>query len=236
MDFLKGCLEIDCDKRLSAQDLLQHPIFDYIFKHDFEKEFGVYGVVMPKKTRSKIGMLTPAHTPEPTSYMRIYKRKKSPHSPMLNKNSEESINISKQHSSNYKITEKSYLLPEIVKREELLHRKKSNKCIHKIMEIRTDPKSTMKTTDPPFNSRNLSLAHETSSENLVKSNFVNQTLSNRGNGFRKRDSGQITPDCLPALSFLPNKYRIKKHEELKITIARPIVSSTNNFSPSQYHK
>ena len=39
LDFLRSCLVIDGNKRMSVVDLLNHPYFDEKFKLDFEREF-----------------------------------------------------------------------------------------------------------------------------------------------------------------------------------------------------
>lgn len=236
LDFLKSCLEIEASKRPTISDLLSHPIFDFSFKHDFEKEFGITPRAMPKKIKSKL-FLTPTQTPEPTSYLRYYSRKKSPNYIMPNKHSDETLRLKKSSPSNLRVNEKPYFLPEISRREEHFSIKKSSKHIQKALEIKTEHKSTMKFSDPNFeNSRKLSLVRENSIDNIVNSSFANPIHSNRGHVSVKKSSGVQTPEGLPDIYSYNNKYRVKKREEVKTTVARPVGQNFNNFSTFNGYK
>jgi hypothetical protein len=207
---------------------LKHSYFDNNFKSDFEKNFGDSSLT-PKKPKSKIIL-----TPEPTSYMRIYARKKSPKYAMPSKHSNDSIKLKKNSPVANKSNEKSYFFPDIIKKDEIFKRKKSSKHLNKVLEIRTDAKSTLKSPDlNPGNdrSRNQSLAHDSSNENFVKISFVSPTLSNRHQNFTRKEVSPFNPEQLPNISFLPNKYRLKKYENIKNNI-KFIAASINEYSPS----
>ena len=91
MDFLKNCLKLEQELRPSSSELLQHPYFDKNFKQDFEAEFEEIWYPKPKKHKSKI-ILTPACSPDTSSYMKIYAKRKSPNNGM-NKYSNDFKNV-----------------------------------------------------------------------------------------------------------------------------------------------
>lgn len=229
---------MDPFKRLAVPDLLQHELFDPSFKDEFEKEFGVLPGAKSKKIKSKI-MLIQGHTPEPNTYMSIYKRKKSPKFVLPSKNSEESIRIKKYSPSNYKTNEKSYFLPDIIKREDNISRKKSNQLINKILEIRTEPKSTIKSSEATNNfqnSRNMSIIRDNSTENFVNHTFAHQLITKRGPGQLAKDINLLSPDGFSGISLIPHKYKFKKHKEIQSIFARGIDPNFIDFSPVHKHK
>ena len=230
MDFLKNCLKLEQELRPSSSELLQHPYFDKNFKQDFEAEFEEIWYPKPKKHKSKI-ILTPACSPDTSSYMKIYAKRKSPNNGM-NKYSNESIRLKKQSPMAGKSNEKSYFFPDIIKKDEYMTRKKSTKYIKKIVELRSDTKSTLKSSElNNYRSRNQSLAREGSDEALVKLSFDNPILTNRNKKPIKKDVSPYTPDHLPNLSFLPSKYRLKRYDNNMFTNSKSIATSFNNFSP-----
>ena len=209
-----------------------HPYFDPSFKHEFEKEFG-FTHSLPPKQKSKF-ILTPNITPEPTSYMKIYNLKKSPKYKSPSKHSEESIKLKKQPQYSTKSNEKSYFFPDISKKAENFKRKKSTKYLQKLLEVHTDPKNSLKSTDaiqPHKIDKNPSLEHDFSIDNIIKSSFASSILSNRNQNLSRKEASQHTPDQLPNISFLPSKYRLKKYDNMKTPNSKSIIMSFNNFSP-----
>lgn len=219
------------ENRPKILDLLEHPYFDIAFKAEFDNELGEL-LYAPKKGKSKI-MLTPNFTPEPTSYMKIYNRKKSPNFATPGRMFEDQGKWKKPKVLQ-KNPEKSYFLPEILRKDGHMQRKKSIKYMKKVVEVKSDQKSTLKSTEGRHirrKSRNPSLEHESSNESLVKSVFIHPVLSNRHQQFSKKEFSPLTPDQLPNVSVIPSKYRLKKHENLKATNSKSIIASSNNFSP-----
>ena len=213
--------------------LLEHRYFDSNFKQRFERDLGSFMESPPKKIKSK-AILTPKSTPEPSSYMKIYNKKKSPKFISPVRLTEDNIHVQNTPQPTNKNYEKSYFLPDIIKKEGSVKRKKSTKYIKKIMEIRTNAKSTLKSSELSMfhhRSRNPSLVHDASNESFVKSSFGNPVLSNRHQNLSKKEINTITPDPLPNISFLPAKYRLKRHENLKSTNSRSNIGGSNNFSP-----
>ena len=214
--------------------LLEHQYFDSNFKQRFERDLGSFMESPPKKNKSKI-TLTQKNTPEPSSYMKIYNKKKSPKFASPIRATEENIKLKKTPQPSNKHSEKSYFFPDIIRKEGSINRKKSTRYIKKIMEIRTDAKSTLKSSELSAihnGSRNPSLVHDASNESFVKSSFGNPVLSNRHQNLsRKEIINSLTPDPMPNISFLPGKYRLKRHENLKITNSRSNIGGSNNFSP-----
>ena len=167
--------------------------------------------------------------------MKIYNSKKSPKLVSPSKYSEESVRLKKHSPIPYKFNEKSYFLPDISKKGEHFKRKKSTKFLPKVAEIQTDAKYSLISNDAMQSndkSRNPSLAHDFSIDNIVKSSYAIPILSNRHQSQHKKDLAHYSPDQLLNISFLPVKYKLKRYENLKGTNSRSNIMSFNNFTPS----
>jgi hypothetical protein len=171
--------------------------------------------------------------------MRIYNRKKSPHFPVSTKHSEESIKMKKVSQSNSKFKEKSYFLPEIIKKYDQTPKKNIHKYFRKILDAAENYKSAIKISESIGdiqNNRNLSLSRKESSDNFTKYNIEAPVVSNRGNGLAKKNSGQGSPGNQAGGFYFSNKYRMKRYEEIKNKLGKQILSSLGNFSPTHYNK
>ena len=210
-DFLDKCLEVNPEKRSSIPELLAHPIFENLAKPEQDREMSQPSFGLPKKIKSKM-IMTSNHTPEPTSYLKIFEKKKSPSNKNGIKYSEEAIKLKKFSPKSNKNIEKSYLLPDICRKD--VRRKSSSKYRKKMLEIRTDNKTIVKVVDSPAidgRSRNPSLSYEVSNESLMKSSFANAVLSNRHQNLHKKD-GLSSPGHFQSNMILPVKYRMKRND------------------------
>ena len=164
-------------------------------------------------------MISANQTPEPTGYLKIHSKKQTP-TYKSTKNGE-AIHLSKYSPNNQKSTGKSYLFPEISRRDSSLITKTSSKYIKRMKEIKIDNKSTerLKKTGVRNLNRNPSLSYEASIDKLISSGVENSVLSNRNQDIQNHFQSNLV---------LPHNYRLKKQEGFKVKSRNTVVENSSS--------
>lgn len=212
-DFLLSCLEINPSQRPKISDLLTNELFNY----SPSTELDPIQPIHRRKVKAKI-MVSTRHSPEPTGYLKIHSKKQTP----------TYKSVKKYSPINKKSIERSYLFPEISRRDSSLVTKPSSKYIKRMVEIKTDNRSTVKLKKTPIRNlnRNPSLSYEASIEKLITSGVGKSVLSNRHQDLQVK-RGELLSHFQSNL-ILPHKYRVKKQETSKSNLRYTVVENSSS--------
>lgn len=196
-------MELDPNDRPSVSQLLSHQYFDSVFKYNFDNEFKEY-CSSPKKNKTKVNLET-----EEKGYAKIYSKKNSPKFPDTNEAKLSIIGGYKKMPD--KSRERLSFLPEIIKKNEKISKKKSIKYLEKYIEQKSDTRSFGNKNHYKSSKikNNPSLLHDDLSDNMVSNSF-NQLFNSRKHLKMSRHNMKLTPHHFLNVALIPSKYRLKR--------------------------